>query len=220
MCGRYASFREAQDLADSFSVDLVTPVAAGLAPSWNVAPTQAARIVTESVVDGRRVRVLDAARWGLVPGWAKDPGIGARLINARLETADTKPSFRGPLTYARCVVPAEGYYEWQGAPGAKRPFYIARPDGKPLALAGLYSLWHDELLTFTILTHEARGSLREIHDREPVTLRTFDAWLDPTIRDRAQARALAANNAVELTARPVSSAVNAVRNNGPQLIAD
>lgn len=221
MCGRYASFRQAQELADIFTVDTVSPVAAELPMNWNVAPTTAVRVIYEMQQGGELLRLLDAAQWGLVPSWAKDPGMGARMINARSETVAEKPSFRGSLQYYRCAVPMEGYYEWQAAPakGAKQPFYVSAPDGAPLAAAGLYSLWRDELLTCTILTRAARPELREIHDREPVFLSSISDWLNPTIRDREDALELISEPGPELTARPVATTVNSVRNNGPQLIA-
>ncbi len=217
MCGRYASFRDAQDLADAFAVAPpdVAEDARLLPPSWNVAPTDAVRVVVERVpkatsqgrdgtgrgdgsdgsddgTDGsddgadatgpEPVRSLRLARWGLVPGWAKDPSVGSRMINARVETVTTKPAFRRAAASRRCLVPAEGYYEWQtlpdDAPGPaaptgragrgtrgrprKQPFWIHRADGGPLAFAGLYEFWRDPsradddpgrwLVTVTIVT--------------------------------------------------------------------
>lgn len=157
MCGRYAAFRQAQDLADDFSLVVVDPVAQELEPSWNVAPTQAVRIVVEQSLDpdggeagaeddgDSRQRRLTVARWGLVPHWAKDPSIGSRMINARSETAAEKPSFRDAVAKRRCIVPADCYYEWrapsEGGGSTKTPFAIGHPDGAPLAFAGLYSWW-------------------------------------------------------------------------------
>lgn len=239
MCGRYASFRQAQELADIFQVDTVNPVAAALPPSWNVAPTQAARIIREevagaaggsaagasaSLAGGEVVRILDVAQWGLVPSWAKDPGIGARMINARSETLTEKPSFRGPAKYSRCVVPIEGFFEWQAPPAgrrAKTPFYISAAAGGPLAVAGLASLWRDELLTFTLATRDARGNMAQLHDREPVILRLEDmaAWLNPAQQDPAQVAAMLTLPRPELVFHEVSTAVNTPRNNTPDLIA-
>lgn len=169
MCGRYASFREAQALADEFEIQVIDPVAAELPPSWNVAPTQAVRVVLERFVDDAGARVDDAdaldaagelreavavsrqlhvASWGLVPHWAKDPSVGSRMINARSETAAEKPSFRHAVARRRCVVTADAYYEWRAPAGdagpgkaVKTPFAIARADGASLAFAGLYSWW-------------------------------------------------------------------------------
>lgn len=222
MCGRYASFRQAQDLADIFQVDVVSPVAAALPASWNVAPTQAARIIREEAPGGEVIRILDAAAWGLVPTWVKDKSIGARMINARAETITEKPSFRGPAIYSRCVVPLEGYFEWQAVPGqrVKVPFFIHAADDGPLVVAGLTSLWRDELLTFTIATRAARGELREIHDREPVVLRheDVDDWLNPAMRDRAGVQEILDRPRPELVAHQVSTMVNTPRNNTPELV--
>ncbi|OKL54602.1 hypothetical protein BSZ39_03110 [Bowdeniella nasicola] len=224
MCGRYAQFRDADDLANVFRVQLVTPDAASLLPSWNVAPTQPVRIVRDTLeVSPEPLRTLELAKWGLVPTWAKDPAIGSRMINARSETVAEKPSFRGPIRYSRCLVPAEGYYEWQKpAPGKrlKTPHYIYREDGAPLAFAGMYSLWRDELLTCTILTQEARPTLRELHEREPVVLSddVIDAWLDPSLKESDEALAMLAHDPPALTHHIVSTEVNAVRNNAPHLI--
>lgn len=183
MCGRYASFREAQDLADAFAVAPpdVADDARLLPPSWNLAPTDPVRVVVERETDGEVHRSLRVVRWGLVPGWAKDPSVGSRMINARVETLTSKPAFRKAAAARRCLVPAEGYYEWQGTatdagPGAgkgtgtgtgkqktpKQPFWIHPADGGVLAFAGLYEFWRDRsrddddplrwLVTMTIVT--------------------------------------------------------------------
>jgi putative SOS response-associated peptidase YedK len=230
MCGRYASFREAQDLADAFAATDIADDARLLPPSWNVAPTDPVRVVVER---GRETRSLRVARWGLVPGWAKDPSIGSRMINARVETLEQKPAFRKALLARRCIVPAEGYYEWQraerdGKP-AKLPYWIHAPDGAPLALAGLYEFWLDPdradddprrwLVTTAIVTGDA-GLLGSIHDRRPVMLAPdrWDAWLDPA-RDTAEAvLPLLTGPGPDLVPTPVSMAVNSVRNDGPELI--
>lgn len=220
MCGRYASFRQAQELSDIFSADVVSPIAAELPLNWNVAPTTAVRVIYEMVFGGELIRTLDAATWGLVPTWAKDPSMGVRMINARAETAAEKPAFRGALTYTRCVVPMEGYYEWQAsAQGTKQPFYISAADAGPLAAACLYTFWRGELLTCTILTREARPELREVHHREPVFLSEISDWLNPEIRDRGEILSLIGGRGPELAVRPVARTVNSVRNNGPELIA-
>lgn len=260
MCGRYASFRDAQDLADAFAVAPpdVAPDAAALPPSWNVAPTDPVRVVVErhprpqdaaeSADDDAARRSLRLARWGLVPGWAKDPSIGSRMINARVETLDTKPAFRKALAARRCLVPAEGYYEWQtppedapavvGSSGRRRrppkqPFWIHPPDGGPLAFAGLYEFWRDPtradddpqrwLVTMTIVTGGAPTddpALAEIHDRQPVMLdpSRWDAWLDPDLTDTDRVMALLRRPAPPLVATPVSTEVNAVGNDGPHLV--
>lgn len=274
MCGRYASFRQSQDVADEFSIEVIDPAAESIEPSWNVAPTQNVRIVVERFVgpDGGRVedgaalsesavggvgelaqgvavrRELRLARWGLVPHWAKDPGVGNRMINARSETAAEKSSFRSAMTRRRCIVLADGYYEWRKPdPGsgrtAKTPFAIGRPGGEPLAFAGLYSWWkvpeggvgsspsasvdldhpavHDGwLLTCAILTRAAEGPMASIHDRVPVMLQpdAVDAWLDPRMQDSARATSLTALPLPELAWHEVGREVNAPRNDHPGLL--
>ena len=191
-------------------------------------------------------RELRVVRWGLVPYWAKDPKIGSRLINARAETVDSKPAFRQAFKRRRCLLPADGYYEWQrpdggesdspggkgaGAGGAKQPYYIFREDGGPLAFAGLYELWRDAALpddherawlwTTTIITTSAPDDLGQIHDRMPMVIEPerWAEWLDPAANDPADLMALLAPAASGgLTSYPVSQAVNSVRNNGPELI--
>ncbi|GAA1641830.1 SOS response-associated peptidase [Georgenia ruanii] len=265
MCGRYASFRQAQDLADFFDVALVDDDAAELPPSWNVAPTDGARVIVERVLPagatpsgdggegagqrptgqrpaGRRPasqqpppavrREMHVARWGLVPEWATDPSAGARMFNARVESVATKPAFAASLRTRRCVVVADGYYEWRKpAPGETRktPFYIHPADSGPLALAGLYSWWRAPapagargpwLLSCTVLTGAAQGRMTELHDRVPVVLdrAAVNRWLDKTVT--APDGALAALTAPpELTWHEVSPAVGAVRNNSPELVA-
>ena len=237
MCGRYASFREAQDLADAFAAPDIADDARLLPPSWNVAPTDPVRIVVERESDDDVQRSLRVARWGLVPGWAKDPSVGSRMINARVETLATKPAFRKALLTRRCIVPAEGYYEWQkvergGKPG-KQPFWIHAADGSPLAFAGLYEFWRDPdradddplrwLVTMTIVTGGAATddpALGPIHDRRPVVLDPagWDTWLDPLTRDADSVLPLLDARPPRLVPTPVSPAVGSVRNNGPELI--
>ncbi|MGN6333531.1 MAG: SOS response-associated peptidase [Motilibacteraceae bacterium] len=250
MCGRYAASRQPEDLVEEFEVDDVAeePVP----PSWNVAPTNRVHAVLERLdkehpqEDPRRR--LAVVTWGLVPSWAKDPSIGSRMINARLETAPEKPAFRRAFAARRCLVPADGYYEWytppEGAepvPGAKggkakkppkQPFFITRSDGRPLAMAGLYELWKDQaapedapgggwLWTCTLLTTSAVDGLGRIHDRMPLLVEPerYDQWLDPRTSDVDSLRGLLvpAMPGV-LRAFPVSTAVNNVRNDGPQLV--
>jgi putative SOS response-associated peptidase YedK len=240
MCGRYASFREAQDLADAFALASVADDARLLPPSWNVAPTDGVRMVVERperLDDGSAgalERSLRVARWGLVPSWAKDPSIGSRMINARAETVATKPAFARAMAVRRALLPADGYYEWQPAPeGAakktKQPYYIHTTDGSPLALAGLYEFWKDPakadddpdrwLVTATVITTTAVDEMGHIHDRQPIMLLpgAWDAWLDPAV-DADGAVRLLSSAPPRLEATPVSTAVNAVRNDGPELI--
>jgi putative SOS response-associated peptidase YedK len=240
MCGRYASFREDQQIADEFAIASVADDVRLLPPSWNLAPTDPVRIVVdrpERLEDGARgalVRQLRTARWGLVPSWAKDPSVGNRLINARVESLLDKPAFKRPFAVRRALLPADGYYEWQPAvPGAltptKQPYYLHPADGGPLALAGLYEFWKDPtkadddpalwLASATIITTAATGELARIHDRRPLMLRrdAWDAWLDPAV-GAAGAMDLVHDPAPEIVATPVSTAVNAVAHDGPELI--
>jgi putative SOS response-associated peptidase YedK len=188
--------------------------------------------------DATPARELRVVRWGLVPSWAKDISIGSRLINARAETVSEKPSFRRAFAKRRCLLPADGYYEWQVLEGKgpkgknlKQPFFIHRADGGPLAFAGLYELWRDRehpdgdpdawLWTATIITTSAPDELGQIHDRMPMVIApdSWADWLDPGNSDVGDLRALLAPAAARgLATYPVSTAVNAVRNNGPELI--
>lgn len=252
MCGRFASFRQAQDIADTFAIEEVAPDIALLAPSWNIAPTTTVRIVAERADPGTGEvrRALGAARWGLVPSWAKDPSIGNRMINARAETIADKPAFKKALAVRRCIVVADGYYEWQAAAdgylkrpaaadghlerpaaaagrAAKQPFFIRPKDGSLLALAGLYEFWRDRasaadgswLVTTTIITTAARGELAAIHDRRAAGLGPddWDAWLDPAVGAEEAARLLSGGGPV-MIAQAVSSVVNRVGTDGPELI--
>ena len=187
MCGRYANFLTQQALVDAFAIATVADDVRLLPPSWNVAPTQRVPIVVCPPQDPGS-RAAEAARWGLVPSWAKDPSIGSRMINARAETVADKPSFRAAFAKRRCLLPASGYFEWHTEAGTKTPHFIHHADGSPLAFAGLYAWWRDKgvgddapwLLSCTIITTAARGPMRDLHDRQPVML-TADAqqsWLD------------------------------------------
>lgn len=236
MCGRFASFRQAQDLADAFALALVDEDAAELPFSWNVAPTQPLRLVVERperLEDGSQgapVRQLRVARWGLVPSWAKDPAIGVKMFNARSETLAEKPAFKRALAARRGIVPAEGYFEWQArATGRKQPHFIHAPDDGVLALAALYEFWKDPskaeddpdrwLVSATIITRGSVSELAEIHDRQPVILppETWDAWLSGGTGPE-EALAILGVEPPPLLATPVGPAVGRVSENGPQLI--
>jgi putative SOS response-associated peptidase YedK len=227
MCGRYATTRTPDALADEFGAQLADGLS-DVEPDWNMAPTKPAPIVIERAArpdkpGGREVLV---AQWGLVPSWAKDPKIGGRMINARSETVAEKPAFAKAFAQRRAIVPADGFYEWY--PGEKKqPFFITPKDRSVLAMAGLYEFWRSGpgsggwLVTFTILTTSAADDLGHLHDRAPMMLAgdEIDVWLDPTPMSDAERLALLMPAVPgRLDAWPVSTAVNNHRNNGPELI--
>ena len=237
MCGRYVSAQDTKNIVTFFDVDLVGE---GLpSESWNVAPTDPVNVVIDTVPKDAAVtepvRRLEAARWGLVPPWAKDPSAGARMFNARIEEAAEKSSFRAAVKKRRAAIPASGYYEWRtSADGTKTPFYIHPSDDSPLAFAGLYEWWRNPaladddparwLLSATVLTQDSSGGLAEIHDRMPVLLDrdAVDHWLDPSVEgdvDLLEDIAAAAFDVTDtLELRPVGREVGNVRNNSPELI--
>ena len=216
MCGRYASSRGADDLAAHFRVE--EPPEEALPPSWNVAPTDPVAAVLER--DGRRL--LRVVRWGLVPSWAKDPKVGSRFINARRETVRDKPAFRAAFARRRCLLPADGYYEWTAEGGRKQPWYLTSRDGSPLAMAGLYEVWRspagDLLWTATVLTTEAADETGHIHDRTPLLVPEGDwrRWLDPALADPGEDLLVPGTPGL-LDAWRVGPAVGNVRNDGPEL---
>lgn len=190
---------------------------------FNVAPTQPVYAVAESRGENPR-RILGHLRWGLVPPWAKDPTVGSRMINARAEGIATRSAFQQALARRRCIIPADAFYEWRD----KRPFAFARRDGRPLAFAGLWEVWHDRdaprgepLRTCTIITTAANAVLAPVHDRMPVILapEAWSAWLDPTNQDVvAVQRLLVPCPEGDLEAWPVSTRVNNAANEGPDII--
>ena len=219
MCGRFTQQRSDTELAEFFEAEPLTDDPGG---RYNVAPTDPASIVVEK--DDRRA--LTAYRWGLVPSWAKDVSIGSRLINARAETLATNNSFRDSFAHRRCLVPADGFYEWRRDPGRRQPFVFRRVDDAPMALAGLWSGWRDResgeiLRTFTIITTGPNGLMASVHDRMPVVLppSAWAAWLDPSLEDIAELQGLLVPAPDEaLVGYPVEILVNNVRNDGPALI--
>ncbi len=241
MCGRYASSRRPEDLVEEFEIDR-SEVKESLAPDYNVAPTKEVYAVVERPPSSdkerppqRQLRVLT---WGLVPSWAKDPSIGNKMINARMETVTEKPAFRKAFASRRCLLPADGYYEWYateqrtkaGKP-LKQPFFIHPRDGSVMAMAGLYEIWRDPTRddddpqrfrwTCTVLTTSAEDDLGHIHDRMPLLVERerYGAWLDPTRSDPEVLTELLVPAAPgRLEAYPVSTMVNSVKNNGPDLL--
>ena len=220
MCGRYASSRSAMDLQVHFEVE--EPPEEQLPPSWNVAPTDPTYVVLQRE-DARQLRV---ARWGLVPSWARDTKGAARLINARRETLADKPAFRSAYQRRRCLVPADGYYEWQKQGAGKQAWFLSAREGGPLAMAGLYEVWRagdgPRLWTCTIITTDAPDEHGEIHDRTPLLVGREDwaRWLDPSVPDPEAAgpgELLVPGTPGVLDAWPVGAAVGNVRNDGPEL---
>lgn len=227
MCGRYAASRNPDDLVEEFEVERVETVEC-FEPDYNVAPTKPVPAV---LVRGgqRKLRLL---RWGLVPSWAADPSIGSRLINARVETVADKPAFRRALAARRCLLPADGYYEWYGDQrGRKQPFFIRPREGGVLAMAGLYELWRDPALerddpaawlwSAAVLTTAAEDALRHLHDRMPLLVERdrWAAWLHPDSSEVNElAELLVPAEPGRLEAYPVSAAVGDVANNRPALI--
>jgi putative SOS response-associated peptidase YedK len=234
VCGRYVNVASNADLTDEFDVEEVVGDDPG--PSWNVAPTDPVRVIVERPprepdAPAARVRQLRTVTWGLVPNWSKDAKRGAKMINARIETVTAKPAFKTAAARRRCLVPALGYYEWQKTDHGKVPYFLHDPNGRMLAMAGLYELWRDPgkskddpgrwLWTCTIITQEAPDLLGVIHDRNPVVVppELRDQWLDCSSEDAATAtRVLVQIPQARLDPYVVSAAVGNVRNNGPELI--
>ena len=256
MCGRYASSSRPEDLLEEFEVDedrtrhaarsiLVAPQSPPPGhPDYNIAPTKQAPVVLTRAVrgdaDAAPTRQLRLLTWGLVPSWAKDVKVGLRMTNARSESLLDKSSFARAAASRRCLVPADGWYEWQVSPSAvdakgkprRQPFFVRRSDGAPLAMAGLYEFWRDGsraegdpdawLTTYAIITSAAEPGLDRIHDRQPLVLERedWDDWLDPTQTELASVKAhLEFSKPGRFDAYPVGTAVNSSRNNGEQLLA-
>ena len=215
MCGRYELHTHPAALALAFG--LAAPP--DLTPRYNIAPTQQVPIVRQNAAGARE---LVEVRWGLVPRWAKDPSIGAKLINARAETAATRNAFSNAFRRHRCLLPADGFYEWKVTPSGKQPVRVAMKNGEPLGLAGLYERWlapdGTVLDSCTILTTQANAILADVHDRMPVIIapQDYTRWLDPAANEVADL--LAPYPAQAMTWYPISLRVNAVRNDDATLI--
>ncbi len=219
MCGRYSLSCSAEDLAAHFDL-LEAPV---LQARYNIAPTQPVLIIRNDENNARRLP--EHVVWGLIPPWADDPQIGSRMINARSETAADKPAFRAAMKYRRCLVPADGFYEWKATGGGKQPYHVRRADAGLFAFAGLYEHWTgpngEQIDSCTILTTAPNALLEPIHDRMPVILPTsrYARWLDRRKQDGQQvADLLQPCPADELEAVAVSRRVNSPKNDEPSLI--
>jgi len=252
MCGRFVSARERQELIDEFLVER-DEVTREVAADYNVAPTDPIVAVlsrrprespespesreSSKSPESPPVRELRLVRWGLVPSWAKDPSRGARLINARAETIAVKPSFRSAFARRRCLIPADGYYEWRPLGGRehgrprKQPYYIHRADGQGMAFAGIYELWRDRALpddhpqarlwTAAIITTQATDDVGWVHDRMPMVVSParWADWLDPAAGEAdSLLRSITPATSEGLETRPVSTAVNSVAADGPELL--
>jgi putative SOS response-associated peptidase YedK len=221
MCGRFTQTRSWPELVELYRL------ADGLAPlnvqaRYNIAPTQNVPVVRRRT--GSEERDSAMLRWGLIPSWAKDMDIGARMINARAETVHEKPSFRRAFQKRRCLIVADGFYEWRKQPrGPKQPYFITAADDRPIAFAGLWEAWNapggDIVESCAIITTEANDLLRPIHDRMPVILtpEAFDRWLETRL-SAEDARAMLAPFEGDMTAYPVSPRVNNVRNDDPRCV--
>lgn len=241
MCGRFTLRASRQTIAEQFSLLEVPPIA----PRYNITPRQNIGIVrlrpadpVSQLVDlsetsgargsdeaGVREREFTFARWGLVPHWASDPKIGDRLINARAETVAIKPAFRAAFRYRRCLIPADGFYEWAKTNGRKQPYFFRLPNDQLFAFAGLWEAWegpdHTYLETATIITTEANEQVRKFHDRMPVILlpEQYSRWLDPSVSRAAElAPLLKPLEALPLEVYPVGTWVNNPAMDDPRCI--
>lgn len=227
MCGRFVSATPPDQIAAYFGAEEPETL---LEPSYNVAPTKD----VYAVLSDGSVRHVDAFHWGLVPLWAKDPKVGAKMINARAEGLATKSAYKAAFKRRRCLIPADGFYEWRKDPDApakakKQPYFIHRRDGAPIAFAGLWEVWkgadkdQEPLRSCTIITTTPNAKMAEIHDRMPVILpeSAWDAWLDRDNEDLdALGRLLVPCPPELITMHPVSTEVNNVRNDAPHLVTE
>lgn len=220
MCGRFVGYRKIEELLKYFPIDRT---ACDAAASYNIAPSQEVL----AVVRHQNENWLDKFHWGLVPFWAQDISIGNRLINARVETVDQKPSFREAFKKRRCLIPADGFYEWRGARGRKQPYYLTLPDKAPFAFAGLWEVWTGPgadtaaYKSCTVITTAASESVLPIHHRMPAIIRPekYNRWLDPGCSEPAELKDIINHwTETELANSPVSPEVNSARHNNPDNI--
>ncbi len=226
MCGRFTLRTPAAALVAQFGLPLFEKAGNPLPPRYNIAPTQPALAVRTTAASGQREAVM--LRWGLIPSWSKDPSIGNRMINARAETVAAKPSFRRAFRSRRCLIPADGYYEWQKTGSAKQPYFFHRQGDLPFAFAGLWESWTDKSTTdgepiesFTLITTEPNALAAAIHNRMPAILveSAYDVWLDPEVQDADRLQSLLKPVDDDfLTADPVSTFVNKPTNDGPACV--
>jgi putative SOS response-associated peptidase YedK len=220
MCGRFVGFRSLEELKDLFPIDRA---ACEVVANFNVAPTQEVLVIVKQT----GVNWLDRYHWGLVPFWAKDISIGSKMINARSESVAEKPSFRNAFKKRRCLIPADGFYEWTGAKGHKQPMFITLPDKKPFAFAGLWETWNNKgaeesaYKSCTIITTRASESIRNIHHRMPVILKTeaYEHWLEPRNQNITELEGILKDDIYkEFVSYSVSKQVNSTRTNDPSCV--
>jgi len=224
MCGRFRVARKKEILEAAFDVDAALDDT-DWEPRYNVAPGQAIGVVRQDA--SRPVRGLAKMRWGLIPSWAKDAAIGYKMINARSETVATKPSFRGPLRSRRCLIPADGFYEWKHEGKEKLPYCFTLTDDSVFAFAGLWEQWKspqgDVVESCTILTTEPNELMKDVHDRMPVILSgdAYDLWLDPGFSNVAELQTLLRPYPAEAMKRyRVSQRVNQIKNDDAECAAE
>jgi putative SOS response-associated peptidase YedK len=216
MCGRYTLKTPLNVLTERFDIG---EAPSSITPSYNIAPTQ--HVATVLSENGKRK--LEMLRWGLIPSWADDPEIGNRMINARAETVAEKPSYRRAFKKSRCLILADGFYEWQKTDSGKQPFHIRLQDGSPFAFAGLWESWDkgDGIRSCTIITTDANDLVGEVHNRMPVILHPedYEMWLDPDFDEREPLTSLLKPFPAEaMEAYPVSRRVNKPSNNEPGVV--
>jgi putative SOS response-associated peptidase YedK len=219
MCGRYELHTPVEEVARRFDA-VLTDAARALPPRYNIAPTLQVPVLRQ----GRRGREIEAMTWGLTPSWAKDRS-GVKPINARAETVFERPMFRNAIARRRCLLPADGFYEWRRGPARKQPYHVGMADGSLLALAGVWEYWAQEgqepLVSCCIVVTDANALMATIHERMPVIIAPQDyaRWLDPALSGRTAIEPmLAPFPAAEMHAYPISTRVNGVKNDGPDLI--
>lgn len=217
MCGRFTLTIEAPELQKELGLSLVP---ADWQPRYNIAPSQSVLVIKDAL---KRSAVW--MRWGLIPSWAKSPEIGNRLINARSETLTEKPAFRRPFQTQRCLIPADGFFEWQARPGVslqRQPYYFYLPNHRPFMFAGLWDIWHSpdgiELPSCAIITCKANDAVSFVHDRMPVILDANSAWLWLSNRPVNELTSMLSPSSLELISRPVSRLVNKPENDTPEVV--
>ena len=218
MCGRFDLHLPKELLEEIFGISITRDIR----PRYNIAPTQEIAVIR---TNPDRIRQLDLLRWGLIPPWAKDPAIGSRMINARSETVHEKPAFRTAFKHRRCVIPANGFYEWQEVGGKKKPLYVKMKDDNPMIFAGLWDHWKPEegevIESCSILTTSTNALIKPLHDRMPVILdiNDLDLWLDPHITESEQLKSLFKPYTPEkMEMYPVSDIVNSPKNDSAKCI--